>query len=122
MIELTLPWPPSVNGYWRSPSRGPLAGRHMISKRGREYRKAAAIAVSEQWEGEATDKRLAVAVRLCSPTRRKYDLDNMMKGLLDALTHAGVWKDDEQIDQLTIIRGDNTKGGRCLVCIEEVAA
>lgn len=118
MIELTLPWPPSVNGYWRSPSRGPLAGRHMISKRGREYRKAAALAVSEQWKGEATDKRLAVAVRLCSPTRRKYDLDNMMKGLLDALTYAGVWQDDGQIDRLTIERGDVEKPGGAIVTVE----
>ena len=33
MIEITLPWPPSVNTYWRN-----FDGRMIISARGREYR------------------------------------------------------------------------------------
>jgi crossover junction endodeoxyribonuclease RusA len=37
MIELTLPFPPSVNTYWRT-----FNGRMLISKKGREYRKAVA--------------------------------------------------------------------------------
>ena len=118
MIELTLPWPPSVNGYWRSPTRGPLAGRHLISKRGREYRKAATQAVADQWQGDAMESRLSVTVRLCSPTRRQYDIDNMMKGLLDALTHAGIWQDDGQIDRLTIERGEVEKPGKAVVKVE----
>ena len=31
--EFELPWPPSVNGYWRT-----FRNRQIISKRGREYR------------------------------------------------------------------------------------
>ena len=38
MNSFTLPWPPSVNHYWRTPHRGPLAGRTMISAEGRTYR------------------------------------------------------------------------------------
>ena len=37
MIELTLPWPPSMNTYWRT-----FQGRMIISAKGREYRKAVA--------------------------------------------------------------------------------
>jgi crossover junction endodeoxyribonuclease RusA len=33
MIEITLPWPPSVNTYWRN-----FDGRMIISAKGREYR------------------------------------------------------------------------------------
>ncbi len=39
MIEITLPWPPSVNTYWRM-----FKNRMIISKEGREYR----VAVQEQ--------------------------------------------------------------------------
>jgi crossover junction endodeoxyribonuclease RusA len=34
------------------------------------------------------------------------DLDNLPKGMLDALTHAGVWGDDSQIDDLQVTRQD----------------
>ena len=37
MIELTFPWPPSVNKYWRT-----FQGRMIISAEGRSYRKAVA--------------------------------------------------------------------------------
>ena len=37
MIEITLPWPPTVNTYWRN-----FNGRTIISAKGREYRKAVA--------------------------------------------------------------------------------
>ena len=40
ILNYTLPYPPSVNTYWRHPSRGPLAGRHLISQEGRAYREA----------------------------------------------------------------------------------
>lgn len=33
-----LSWPPSVNKYWRHPTKGKLAGRHLISEEGRRYR------------------------------------------------------------------------------------
>jgi crossover junction endodeoxyribonuclease RusA len=33
-MKLTLPFPPSVNTYWRAPNKGPLKGRHMISEAG----------------------------------------------------------------------------------------
>ena len=117
MIELMLPFPPSTNTVWRN-----LRGRTLLSKRGREFRKTVGAMVGQQYIGLPLESRLAVTVTLYPPDRRKRDIDNYGgKALLDALTHAQVWADDEQIDRLTIIRGDNTKGGRCLVCIEEVA-
>lgn len=36
-MRLVLPFPPSVNTYWRAPNKGPLAGRHLISAVGRKY-------------------------------------------------------------------------------------
>lgn len=121
MIELTLPFPPSVNGYWRAPTKGKLAGRHLISAKGRQYREDAVKAIGQQWQGQALAGRLAVKVVLIPPDRRQRDIDNYSKGLLDAITHSGLWQDDGQIDQLTIIRGERARGGGCLVEIVEIA-
>lgn len=30
-MKLVLPFPPSVNTYWRAPNKGPLAGRHLLA-------------------------------------------------------------------------------------------
>ena len=118
VVRVSLPFPPSVNTYYRAPTKGPLAGRHLISKRGREFR--AAVADLLAGHGWALMGRLHVDVTLLPPTRRRYDVDNFSKGLLDAITHAGVWRDDEQIDRLVLEKGAVTAGGGCVVVIREV--
>ncbi|MFE1815605.1 RusA family crossover junction endodeoxyribonuclease [Metapseudomonas otitidis] len=120
MIEIELPWPPSVNSYWRHPNKGPLAGRHLISAEGREYRKAVLWQLAPM--ALSLSGRLAVTVECFPPDRRKRDLDNIAKGLLDAMTHAGAWGDDEQIDDLRIIRRGTIKGGAVRVHIGVIAA
>jgi len=116
MIRLTLPWPPSTNSVWRN-----IQGRTLLSRNGRQFRMAVATAVAAQHQGAPLTVRLAVVATLLPPDRRKRDIDNHGgKALLDAITHAGVWVDDEQIDKLTIIRGERTPGGMCLVEITEI--
>lgn len=100
-----LPWPPSVNSYWRHPTKGPLAGRHLISVEGRAYRVAVKHALDEQRFDAMGADRLAVDIVVEVPDRRRRDLDNITKGLLDALCEAGLYADDSQIDDLHIIRG-----------------
>lgn len=112
---LRLPYPPSVNAYYRHPTRGPLAGRHLISEKGREYRSAVCRIAAG---GAALTGTLAVAVTLVPPDRRRRDIDNPVKGLLDALTHAGVWGDDSQIKRLVIDMHEPEPGnGRAEVTI-----
>ena len=109
---IRLPWPPSVNHYWRSVRIG-RAVRVLISKAGRQYRKAVAAAVRERWPGLSvpTSHRLSVRISAVSPDRRSRDLDNLPKALFDALTHAGVWVDDSQIDFYSIERRGFARGG-----------
>ena len=45
---------------------------------------------------------------------------NIFKALGDSLTHAGVWDDDSQIDDLRITRGEVIRGGMLDVKIEVI--
>lgn len=102
-MKLELPYPPSVNHYWRH-SRG----RHYISDEGKEYRRhVAMLFIGEQDEHKHTTftGRLAVTVTVYPPDKRRRDLDNTQKALLDALAFAGVYEDDSQIDDLRVVRG-----------------
>lgn len=51
------------------------------------------------------------------PRDPRGDLDNKAKIVLDALTQAGVWKDDGQVAQLVLRRHDAPKAGRLVVGI-----
>jgi crossover junction endodeoxyribonuclease RusA len=99
-ITLTLPWPPSVNGYWRSIVRGkgPKARpTQILSERGREYRAKAAVALLEQGITAKFTGPVRVTERYYPPDLRKRDLDNLRKSPRDALSHYGVWSDDSQV-------------------------
>lgn len=115
MSLMCLPWPPSVNTYWRHivlPTKSRKArSATILSEDARKYRKAVADYVIEhQIQRNANHGRLAVEIIACAPDRRARDLDNLPKGILDALKHAGVIIDDSYIDLLTIKRGDISKG------------
>jgi crossover junction endodeoxyribonuclease RusA len=56
----------------------------------------------------------------CTADRRRRDLDNVQKALLDALEHGGVYRDDAQIDLLVVERGPVTPGGKSLVRVEVI--
>lgn len=118
MNVLELPFPPSVNTYWRHPTTGKLAGRHLISEKGREYRQAV-IDEAGRYQLVKLAGRLSVHIDAFPPDNRRRDLDNMMKGLLDGLVHAQVIEDDSQIDKLSIERGVVCNGGRVRVYVSE---
>ncbi len=114
--EFELPWPPSVNGYWRT-----FRNRQIISKRGREYR-ANAIEIMQSYglSGEMLTERLQVSLTLYPPTIRKYDIDNFCKAAFDALSHCKFWVDDEQIDKLTISKGNKTPPGKIVIKVTKL--
>lgn len=115
MICLELPFPPAVNNITTV-----ARGRKITTKRGRLYREQAVQAIRQQYRDRPLSGRLSVVLTLYPPCRRKRDIDNYSKASLDALTAAGVWEDDEQIDRLTIVRGDLLKGGGCSVEITRI--
>lgn len=110
-IQLELPYPPSVNHYW-----GMSGTRRFIGKRGQEFRQAVAEACLEAGI-EPLEGPLSVHIALFPPDRRKRDVDNVLKSLLDACEHAGCFENDNQIDELHIIRSEVRKGGSCTILI-----
>ena len=115
-MRLILPFPPSVNGYWRS-----VKNRAVISERGRKYRTDAVYAVYEQLRRrpQPIAHDIAVHVVLYPPTRAKRDLDNFQKALFDAMTHAGVWADDSQIKRMIVEWGAVTRHGKAELVISD---
>jgi crossover junction endodeoxyribonuclease RusA len=97
MIDITLPWPPTMNTYWRQ-----FRGRLILSAKGREYRVAVADQVALQQAAHDIDKPVRVEIEAFRPDRRKRDLDNLLKAVLDGMAHAGVYQDDSQIQDLRI--------------------
>jgi len=62
---------------------------------------------------------LAVDVEIHPPDRRRRDIDNVLKALLDALQHGGAYHDDNQIVGLSIHECCPIPGGKAIARIEE---
>lgn len=120
MINLALPYPPTINSYWRSARVG-KGVKVYISDKGQQFRVDTMVAVLRAKANKKLTTRLSVEVHLHAADKRKRDIDNVLKSLLDALGHAGVYIDDSQIDKLTVLRKGNVKGGQCQVFITECA-
>lgn len=112
IITLELPYPPSVNHYW-----GVSGKQRFIGKKGKEFRAAVMDAANEAGV-QPMEGSLAVHIALFPPDRRKRDIDNVLKSLLDACEHAGCFEDgDHQVDELHIIRQEVRPGGGCTIVI-----
>jgi crossover junction endodeoxyribonuclease RusA len=115
VIVLELPFPPSVNTYYR---RG--AHSTYMSKAGREYKQAVADYISGGDFPNMGNKRLSVSMIVWPRDRRVFDLDNRLKSVLDSLQML-IYDDDSQIDELSIYRGSHiVPGGSIKVMIEEI--
>lgn len=115
MTIIRLPYPPSMNMYWRN-----FRGNTVLSAAGREYKKAVWACVHEQKIPKFTNKRLEVTMWLYPRSKVVTDLDNRLKAVLDGLEEAGVYENDGQIDVLSIQRGEIRKGGGIDVMIEVI--
>jgi len=113
-----LPFPPSVNRYWRHVAIG-RSVRAITSEAGRKYRKEVVALLGGA--AKYTDKqRLAITLWAYPPDRRRRDLDNLPKAVLDAIEAAGVVEDDSQFDELHVVRCGVVEGGRVVVEIKKL--
>jgi crossover junction endodeoxyribonuclease RusA len=95
-----LPYPPSINHYWRH-----VGPRTLISREGRTFRtNVCALLGGGGPRKPPVGGRIALAMDAFPPDGRRRDLDNLLKPSLDALQHAGVYEDDSQVDLLVARR------------------
>ena len=117
-MVLTLPYPPSINHYWRH-----FRGRTVISRGGRTFRdNVCSLLAAGSGNGPRKPPmggRIALAMDAFPPDRRRRDIDNLIKSTADSLQHANIYMDDEQIDLLVARRREVVPGGRLDVRIEE---
>lgn len=101
-VALQLPWPPSMNRYWRRSGqkihlsaaakvyRRRVADALMLAKlqpSGNHYLTAAGILTGPLW----------AIIALHPPTKQSRDLDNYEKALWDALEKASLIENDSQV-------------------------
>lgn len=113
-LSLSLPYPPSVNGYWG------FQGHHrFLTAKARQFKAEVAKEVSLT-SIRFGASRLDLTIDLHCPDRRARDIDNVLKPLLDSLVQAHLFDDDSQVDVLTIRRREPIKGGKTIVVIRTI--
>ena len=117
-FSLTLPWSPSVNHTWRQ-----AGGRLILDRRVEAFRKKVVgrvnfLRAKRSIPSRAIESDCMVMLEYMSPDKRRRDIDNGCKAVFDALTHAGVWKDDSQVKLMLSFFGEQVKGGAVKLLIQ----
>ena len=119
--EFELPYPPSLNSYYRH-----VGAKVLISEKGRAYRAEVERVVrylrrAGRVPAEPMSGELVVEVYIDPPDKRTRDVDNLPKSVLDALTKSGLWSDDGEIYRLVLERRrEVVRGGRLTVCVDTI--
>lgn len=116
-ISLDLPLPPTVNHHYYH-----RKNQKILTNEGRKFRAQVAGIVYSQYRGPVLTGRLSVHMELYAPDRRRYDVDNRIKPMLDALEKSEkLFLNDSQVDELYVLRGAPVGGsGYCRVVIREL--
>jgi len=125
VVSIRLPLAPSHNHYWQTwvPPGSQRALTH-VSTEGQAFQKAVAWFWSRHYGGfppEPLTGRIRLLLVVHMPRSARSDISNRLKPLEDALTAAGVWLDDSQVDDERLLRGDVIPGtGAMDVTIESI--
>jgi crossover junction endodeoxyribonuclease RusA len=117
-IRLELPWPPSVNHYYVHTRKG----QTFIGPEGVKFLRIVVTACMEGDIKPITGK-IDMTLECWPPDRRKRDLDNLLKALMDALQRGGCMADDCQVKHREETMNDFTESkiGRIAVTLKRWA-
>lgn len=125
--KIELPVPPSVNQIHRvafmgnDAKTGKPRGRIVYTKQATEYLQTVLEnwLISRPYYGKLANP-LKMVVMFYPSTNRRQDIMNREKLLSDALTSAGAWGDDSQIDDFRVVRCEVISGGKVEVFWREM--
>ena len=108
-IQITLPVTPSVNRYWRS---GIVNGHTQVflSDEARAYKREVALLTRHL---EPFTRHVALSITAFRP-RKKGDIDNYLKALLDAIKGT-IYLDDDQVIEIHAYRDDDKGNPRVVL-------
>lgn len=112
MVILELPWPPSVNHYWRMGHN-----RIYLGAEGRRY-KAMVAGIVRYARVEPLIGDVSIEMEAYPPDRRRHDLDNLQKAVWDSLGKAGVYEDDSQVKHVRAWMLSPVDGGKVVVRVD----
>lgn len=119
-VSFTLNMPPSVNEAWY---QIPATGGKALTDEHRQFRTNVISRVRHEMRTDPPlAGRIEMTMRLYFADRRRTDIDNRVKPLQDALTHARAYRDDSQIDRLIVERVLGRDVEECEVVLREIAA
>ena len=111
--------PKSTQHIYRFSSR-PFPKMYMTAE-GKAIKEAYAWEAKSQWRDKPLTDDLHVHVTFYFGSRRKRDLDNQNKIILDALSGV-VYEDDSQIAELHLVRGYDKENPRIRIVVQPTFA
>ena len=93
----------------------------MISAAGRKFR-AEVTSYLSRLGMSSVSAPIYLEIEMYPPDKRRRDVDNILKPVLDALQHGGVYDDDSQVVGLWIVRKDVVPRGALIVRVIREAA
>lgn len=110
-------WPPSVN---RSRVAAKNHNRLINTKVLRDWQSDNNLSNRVRRVEAFGKARISATLILYPPDKRKRDIDNFTKCVIDQMQKFGVFDDDCQIDRLRVIREQPVKGGKVFAVVEEI--
>lgn len=117
MTKLEFPFcPPSVNTYYR---RG--QNTTYLTKKGKDFKSDMLdyLMVVLKYKEKPLEDRLKVSIEINFKEKRKRGVDNYNKAILDSFNKV-IWKDDEQIDELTTKKSYGNKENSIVMVVQRI--
>ena len=113
MTSFWIPWPPTSNTMFG------LKGHHrFVSKTYADWKDAAGEHLMQQ-RPEKIEGPVWISLRLKAPTKRKWDIDNRVKPILDLLvTHQIIEDDNSSIVRRIDVRAEDDGGPGAYITLE----
>lgn len=115
LIQFEVPFPPSSNTAYPTNKQG----RRFLSDKGKAYKAEVGFSIRKYNGLFKKHDRLSVTFVMFPPDKRKRDICNYEKLLMDCFTGT-IFPDDEMVDHFEIKRGGIIKGGLMEVLIKDI--